>query len=109
MRPINAPPLEFEHKQAAFEMSRECNVLGNACWELYCLEHGVQPNGRVPTDKTTNRGDDAFNTFFSETGKESEIERGEKTPQSRLLHCQLVVLVFQVAFRRSSLVWFADF
>ena len=20
---------------------------GNACWELYCLEHGIQPDGQV--------------------------------------------------------------
>jgi hypothetical protein len=22
--------------------------VGNACWELYCLEHGIQPDGRMP-------------------------------------------------------------
>ncbi|KAG2810840.1 hypothetical protein PC112_g15876, partial [Phytophthora cactorum] len=41
---------------------------GNACWELYCLEHGIQPDGQMPSDKTIGGGDDAFNTFFSETG-----------------------------------------
>eukprot|EP00955_Chlamydomonas_euryale_P118767 366558-Chlamydomonas_euryale.AAC.28 len=25
-----------------------CQV-GNACWELYCLEHGIQPDGQVRT------------------------------------------------------------
>ena len=24
--------------------------VGNACWELYCLEHGIQPDGQVWTD-----------------------------------------------------------
>ncbi|KAM7239464.1 hypothetical protein CapIbe_008959 [Capra ibex] len=45
--------------------------IGNACWELYCLEHGIQPDGQMPSDKTTGGGDDSFNTFFSEadTGK----------------------------------------
>src|ERR1700679_2723073 len=42
--------------------------VGNACWELYCLEHGIQPDGQMPSDKTMGGGDDAFNTFFSETG-----------------------------------------
>lgn len=23
--------------------------VGNACWELYCLEHGIQPDGQVGT------------------------------------------------------------
>ncbi|TQD69319.1 hypothetical protein C1H46_045148 [Malus baccata] len=22
--------------------------VGNSCWELYCLEHGIQPDGQVP-------------------------------------------------------------
>ena len=42
--------------------------MGNACWELYCLEHGIQPDGQMPSDKTIGGGDDSFNTFFSETG-----------------------------------------
>ena len=21
--------------------------IGNACWELYCLEHGIQPDGQM--------------------------------------------------------------
>ncbi|XP_008585679.1 PREDICTED: tubulin alpha-1D chain-like [Galeopterus variegatus] len=41
---------------------------GNACWELYCLEHGIQPDVQVPSNKTIGRGDDSFHTFFSETG-----------------------------------------
>ncbi|KAK6048481.1 hypothetical protein COOONC_14014, partial [Cooperia oncophora] len=24
--------------------------MGNACWELYCLEHGIQPDGIMPED-----------------------------------------------------------
>ena len=26
--------------------------IGNACCELYCLEHGIQPDGQMPSDKT---------------------------------------------------------
>ena len=43
--------------------------MGNACWELYCLEHGIQPDGQMPSDKTIGVSDDSFNTFFAETGK----------------------------------------
>jgi len=25
--------------------------LGNACWELYCLEHGILPDGSMPNKK----------------------------------------------------------
>ncbi|QQP49014.1 Tubulin alpha chain [Caligus rogercresseyi] len=36
--------------------------IGNACWELYCLEHGIGPDGVMPSEKTV--GDDSFSTFF---------------------------------------------
>ncbi|XDA74493.1 hypothetical protein R6Z07M_004709 [Ovis aries] len=49
--------------------------IGNACWELYCLEHGIQPNGQMPSDKTIGGGDDSFNTFFSETGAGKHVPR----------------------------------
>nr|WCD24773.1 Tyr p 33 allergen [Tyrophagus putrescentiae] len=39
--------------------------IGNACWELYCLEHGIQLDGQMIEGKTT---DDSFSTFFNETG-----------------------------------------
>ncbi|CAE8647831.1 unnamed protein product, partial [Polarella glacialis] len=44
--------------------------IGNACWELFCLEHGIQPDGQ-----TIGGGDDAFNTFFSETGAGKHVPR----------------------------------
>ena len=36
--------------------------IGNACWELYCLEHGIGPDGVMPVEKAA--GDDSFSTFF---------------------------------------------
>jgi tubulin alpha len=38
--------------------------IGNSCWELYCLEHGINPDGQL----TTQIEDDSFNTFFNEVG-----------------------------------------
>ena len=52
--------------------------IGNACWELYCLEHGIAPDGQMPSDKTIGGGDDSFNTFFSETGAGKHVPRCEK-------------------------------
>ncbi|KAK1324196.1 Tubulin alpha-1 chain [Acorus calamus] len=52
--------------------------VGNACWELYCLEHGIQPDGQMPSDKTIGGGDDAFNTFFSETGAGKHVPLGKE-------------------------------
>ena len=28
--------------------------IGNSCWELYCLEHGISPDGAMPADKVYN-------------------------------------------------------
>ena len=65
-------------------MQRECISIhvgqagvqiGNACWELYCLEHGIQPDGQMPSDKTIGGGDDSSNTFFSETGAGKHVPR----------------------------------
>jgi len=49
--------------------------LGNACWELFCLEHGIHPDGQMPSDKTVGTENDAFNTFFSETGAGKHVPR----------------------------------
>ncbi|KAH9380184.1 hypothetical protein HPB48_019645 [Haemaphysalis longicornis] len=49
--------------------------IGNACWELYCLEHGIQPDGQMPSDKTIGGGYDSFNTFFCETGASKYVPR----------------------------------
>lgn len=35
----------------------------------------VQPDGQMPSDKTVGGGDDAFNTFFSETGAGKHVPR----------------------------------
>jgi tubulin alpha len=48
---------------------------GNACWELFCLEHGIQPDGQMPSDKSLGAADDSFNTFFSETVAGKHVPR----------------------------------
>merc|ERR1712019_318429 len=74
----------FFKKQPSNSTMRECISIhvgqagcqiGNACWELYCLEHGIQPDGQMPSDKTIGGGDDSFNTFFSETGAGKHVPR----------------------------------
>jgi len=53
--------------------------IGNACWELFCLEHGIQPDGQKPHesegDEDIGKGDDSFTTFFSETGAGKYVPR----------------------------------
>ena len=39
------------------------------------MEHGIQPDGQMPSDKTIGGGDDLFNTFFSDTGAGKHVPR----------------------------------
>ncbi|XP_045122370.1 tubulin alpha-1 chain-like isoform X2 [Portunus trituberculatus] len=50
--------------------------MGNACWELYCLEHGVQPDGMMVVEEGGEyMPDDSFRTFFSETSNGKHVPR----------------------------------
>lgn len=73
------------------------SAIGEYCWTdtllvlhhkttffLDCLQSGPdflfsfspwQPDGQMPSDKTVGGGDDAFNTFFSETGAGKHVPR----------------------------------
>lgn len=46
--------------------------IGNACWELYCLEHGILPDGTF-LDPDGSSG--SLSTFFSETGQGKHVPR----------------------------------
>merc|ERR1712088_868378 len=54
-----------------FDKMRECISvhvgqagvqMGNACWELYCMEHGIQPDGQLPAVEAGKPQDDSFST-----------------------------------------------
>jgi len=49
--------------------------IGNAAWELYCLEHGIDPTGKVSEDHV-NDVNDSHSTFFAET------ESGQRVPRA---------------------------
>jgi len=49
--------------------------MGNACWELYCLEHGIHPDGMIPPEYQDEAADDSFSTFFSTTGSGKHVPR----------------------------------
>jgi len=47
--------------------------LGNACWELFCLEHNIRPDGTFADNAAPRDG--AFSTFFAETGSGKHVPR----------------------------------
>ncbi|CAD8085190.1 unnamed protein product [Paramecium primaurelia] len=48
--------------------------VGNACWELYCLEHQIQHNGQMINEQVIEK-DDALRTFFSESDHQKLVPR----------------------------------
>ncbi|KAJ5117989.1 Tubulin/FtsZ GTPase domain-containing protein [Penicillium atrosanguineum] len=50
--------------------------LGNAAWELYLLEHGLGPDGRVDSGNTGDAGPNGiYETFFTETSGGKYVPR----------------------------------
>uniref|UniRef100_A0A224XCF9 Tubulin alpha chain n=1 Tax=Panstrongylus lignarius TaxID=156445 RepID=A0A224XCF9_9HEMI len=49
--------------------------IGNACWELYCLEHGIQTDGQMPSDISVEGNDQCYDTFFRITSNGKHIPR----------------------------------
>nr|CAH0098852.1 unnamed protein product [Daphnia galeata] len=54
--------------------------MGNSCWELYCLEHGIRPDGilsesRPPQASGGSNSPSTFGTFFSETASNKQVPR----------------------------------
>lgn len=53
--------------------------MGNACWELYCLEHGIQSDGTIPATQKilpeADQVDSSFETFFCETVSGKHVPR----------------------------------
>mmetsp|Transcript_36110 Transcript_36110/g.70987 ORF Transcript_36110/g.70987 Transcript_36110/m.70987 type:complete len:452 (+) Transcript_36110:105-1460(+) len=51
-------------------------TIGMACWELYCHEHGIDPDGQVQVHPGEEEIDDeATQTFFQETGAGKYVPR----------------------------------
>ncbi|ELP84573.1 tubulin alpha-1 chain, putative [Entamoeba invadens IP1] len=54
--------------------------LGDQCWELFCLEHGINPDGTCTQDKQSRQSvstiaDSAYNTFFQEVQNNRYVPR----------------------------------
>lgn len=69
--------------------------LGTVCWQLYCVEHGINPcgypkeippgdYGDVPTDNNTLQ--EGFHTFFM------ELPKGNFTPRALFVDLEPTVI-----------------
>ncbi|KAF8592409.1 tubulin-domain-containing protein [Ramaria rubella] len=75
-------PPDFINTNAIIEMREVISIhvgqagvqIGNACWELYTVEHGLSPDGRL-SENSPSIHDSGFSTFFSETGSGKHVPR----------------------------------
>lgn len=51
-----------------------CQV-GSQLWELFCLEHGILPDGTRPGDDSVGVADEPHNAFFGETASGQHVPR----------------------------------
>ncbi|XP_044736067.1 tubulin alpha-4 chain-like isoform X2 [Chrysoperla carnea] len=59
--------------------------IGNSTWELYCLEHGIAPNGTLMKGEKST-ADNCYTTFFS------EIESGKMVPRAIMVDLEPTVI-----------------
>ncbi|KAM5558971.1 hypothetical protein ABKV19_020564 [Rosa sericea] len=69
--PISSVPEKMEVLHSTLPVS----AIMDALEKLRHQENGIPPDGQMPSDKTVGGGDDAFNTFFSETGAGKHVPR----------------------------------
>ncbi|VDP87526.1 unnamed protein product [Echinostoma caproni] len=62
------------HECVSIHLGQAGVQIGNAVWELYCLEHGIRPNGLLQTGTPTVY-DRSFDTIFLETGSGKLVPR----------------------------------
>ncbi len=74
--------MTFQREVISVHVGQAGVQIGNACWELYCLEHGIQGDGYLAGNEAASpvagkglHQDDSFTTFFSETGNGKHVPR----------------------------------
>uniref|UniRef100_M3YL64 Tubulin/FtsZ 2-layer sandwich domain-containing protein n=1 Tax=Mustela putorius furo TaxID=9669 RepID=M3YL64_MUSPF len=61
------------HDSISIHVGQAGAQIGSAYWQLHYLEHGIHPDGQMPSDKTIDGGC-SFNTFFGEMGTGKNLE-----------------------------------
>ena len=79
--------------------------MGNATWELYCLEHGIQPDGMVPQEYQDDVRDDSFASFFHETGAGKYVPRGIFVDLEPTVVDEVRTGTYRNLFHPEQLIW----
>lgn len=57
----------FQREVVSVHVGQAGVQIGNACWELYGVEHGVSPDGFLTAESLPCNANDFFETFYQET------------------------------------------
>ncbi len=68
-------PNSFPFSFLSIHIGQAGLAVGKSCWELYCLEHGIEPNGLMSSDESPGVESSPYNTFFSETQDGKHVPR----------------------------------
>jgi tubulin alpha len=71
----NNSVLTFQREVVSLHMGQAGVQIGNACWELYGIEHGVSPDGFLTADDLLCNSHDFFDTFYQETSARRYVPR----------------------------------
>ncbi|KER29301.1 hypothetical protein T265_04046 [Opisthorchis viverrini] len=65
----------FQRECISIHVGQAGVQIGNACWELYCLEHGILPDGQMPDGTGVGPHDGYHDSFFSQSGSGKQVPR----------------------------------
>ncbi|MBZ3891425.1 Tubulin alpha-3 chain [Sciurus carolinensis] len=65
------------HESISIHVGQARAQMGNACWELYCPEHNIQPDGTMPSNRTLGSDDDSLN-YVGEGMEEGEFSEARE-------------------------------
>ncbi|XP_032053774.1 tubulin alpha chain-like [Aythya fuligula] len=68
-------PIPMQRECISIHIGQAGIQMGNSCWELYCLEHRIQPGGIISSKASSGQADSSFGTFFSKTGSGKHMPR----------------------------------
>ena len=74
----SAVTLFFQREVLSLHIGQAGVQIGSACWELYCLEHGIERDGKQAdhdNGPSNSANPESHLTFFSESGSGKRVPR----------------------------------
>ena len=83
--------------------------LGNACWQLFCLEHGIQPDGqfepqKATKQKSTENDEKHFEAFFRCGDNEKYVPRSVYIDHDNTAIDEVRAGIYRELFQPESLI-----